>query len=296
MASSAAAPDQPFHVRSISLPSRPHPVAVKIKEELQNLKAAATSSLSTTDICNGLRDVGNLYDSVEELLHLPSLQQTVFGSAQKRRLEDELEVSVMLLDLVDNMKDSLVAMNEHVRDLRLALRRRGNKNLQEKEHQHFRARKGIQRNVNKCCKALKQMDERCGVLVPLEKDTDLSLVVRALVESGDVTLSVLDSVLQLLSLQWKKPKVGRWSFLLKGIRRSKVACEDAQQKKAKDLSLCFSYRCIVNKDVDGERILQAQGELNAAEATIVALKHELGSLMRRLIQCRVSFLNLLSLS
>ncbi|RWW30715.1 hypothetical protein BHE74_00007817 [Ensete ventricosum] len=291
--SAAATPDQPFHARSISLPSRTHPVALRVEDELHKLKTAAPSMWwSTEKMCSGLRGVGDLYNSVGDLLRLPSLEQrAVFSSAQKKRLEEELEISVVLLDLVDNMKDVLVAMKDHVQDLRLALRRRGNKITLGKERRHALIGKELQKSVNRCCKASKQMDERCGSFETLDRDSDLSMVIRVLIESRDITLSVLRSVLHLLSTPWQSQKGRRWSIISKAMQKRKVACDGTHE-----LSFDSSLRCILNKDVDDDRILQAQEQLMAAEDTIEALETGLQSLLRRLIQCRVSFLNILSLN
>lgn len=292
MAGSAATSDQPFHARSISLTSRTHPIALRVEEELHKLKTAATSTWSSAEkVCSGLRGVGDLYSSVGDLLRLPSLERAVFSSAQKKRLEEELEISVVLLDLVDNMKDVLVAMKDHVQDLSLTLRRRGNKITQGKERRHALTGKELQKSVNRCCKASKHMDERCGSFETLDRDSDLSMVIRVLIESRDITLSVLRSVLHLLSTPWQKQKGRTWSIISKAMQKRKVACENTHE-----LSFDSSLQCILNKDVDDERILQAQEQLMAAEDTIEVVETELQSLLRRLIQCRVSFLNILSLN
>ncbi|CAL9092830.1 hypothetical protein MUK42_21601 [Musa troglodytarum] len=292
MAGSAATSDQPFRARSVSLPSRTHPIAVRVEEELRKLKTAATSMWSSTEkVCGGLRGVGDLYNSVGDLLRLPSLERAVFSSAQKKRLEEELEISVVLLDLVDNMKGVLVAMKDHVQDLSLTLRRRGNKITQGKERRRSLSGKELQKSVNRCCKASKQMDERCGSFETLDRDSDLSMVMRVLIESRDITLSVLRSVLHLLSTPWQRQKGRRWSIISKAMQKRKVACENTHE-----LSFDSSLRCILNKDVDDGRILHAQEQLMAAEDTIEALETELQSLLRRLIQCRVAFLNILSLN
>lgn len=258
---------QTFHVRSVSLQSRSsHPVATKVEEELQRLKTTATSMSSSTEICDGLRGLGELYTCVGDLLHLPSLQQTVFCSKQRKRLEEELEASLLLLDLVDNMKELVATAKERVQGLRSDLRRRsGTSPLMLGD-----VRKEMQKNVNKCYKLLRKMDEKCRSLVSLEVDCGV------LMESRDVTISVLRSALGLLAMACQKPKWTRWLLTLK----------PTQTQRAPELgeSLFYSSSQLVQEQMD------------AAEATMEAVETELQRLLRRLIQWRVCFLNILSLN
>jgi len=118
--------DQPSHIRSISMPSRPQPFALRVEEELQQLRrcVASVSSATPEMMCNGLRELSNLYNSIEEVLHFPSNQQALCHTHQKKRMEKELDQSIKLLDLCTILREELVAMNEHAQDLGLALRRK----------------------------------------------------------------------------------------------------------------------------------------------------------------------------
>ena len=61
-----------YHVRSNSLPSRPHPVIPEFDEQLCRLRAfEATSSSASTSISNKLNGLQDLLDCVDRLLLLP---------------------------------------------------------------------------------------------------------------------------------------------------------------------------------------------------------------------------------
>nr|CAD1835208.1 unnamed protein product [Ananas comosus var. bracteatus] len=116
--------DQSFHVRSISLPLRTRPILVEVEEALQRTSHLVLQASSTT--LDGFR-LGHLHDCVEELLRLPSLRQALLRPDQNKWLEEELEVSIVLLDLCGAVKDALVSTKERVQDLQSALRRRGDR-------------------------------------------------------------------------------------------------------------------------------------------------------------------------
>ncbi|XP_074558393.1 uncharacterized protein LOC141814350 [Curcuma longa] len=266
-AAAAVMEQQTFHVRSVSLQSRSRqPVAIKVEEELQRLKTAATSMSSSTEICDGLRGLGDLYACVGDLLHLPSLQQTVFCSKQRKRLEEELEASLLLLDLVDNMRELVATAKGRVQGLQSDLRRRS----ATSPVMLGSVRKEMQKNVNKCYKLLRKMDEKGRSSVSLEVDCGV------LIESRDATICVLRSALGLLAMACQKPKWTRWLWTLK----------PTQTQRASELgeSLFYSSSQLVQEQMD------------AAEATMEAVETELQRLLRRLIQWRVCFLNFLSLN
>ncbi|KAF2283741.1 hypothetical protein GH714_014732 [Hevea brasiliensis] len=68
------------HLRSISLPSRSHPLVVATEEQFYKLKASQSSSMSYK--LNGLK---NLFECIDGLLQLPQAQQTLFHERQSQR-------------------------------------------------------------------------------------------------------------------------------------------------------------------------------------------------------------------
>ena len=214
MAGSAVLPDQCCHLRSISMPSRSHPLALQVEEELHKLRTfVASSSLTGQMICNGLRGLGNLYNCIKELLHLPHNQQVLTQLPHKKWVEELLDGSLKLLDLCDTLRDKLVTMKEHIQDLQLALRRRGDAAIQSKVHAYIRAVKKAQKDMNNCLKSLKQMDNRCVSSSALSKDSDLSMMMQVLTEAKEITMSLLQTVLSNLFMARSKPKSSRWSFV-----------------------------------------------------------------------------------
>jgi len=275
------------HIRSISVPSTSYPATLKVEEELYSLKARLASSSRTAQmICNGLSCVTDLYELVEELLRLPSNQHSLQPS-QKKWVEEQLDESLKMLDLIAAVKDCLVAMKEHVQDLRSTIRRKGNAPTV--------SNKKAQKLIKDCLRALKRMDGKPLPHSVAIKESDM--VVKVFMEARGSTTSILQSTLSLLLKP--KQKTSRWFTVSKIMSKRRVACEGecdgATDEEGADMWLQPSYACLSDKDVDAERVLKAQNHLESLEIKMENIESGIECLFRRLIQNRVSLLNLLGL-
>ena len=263
MAGPATVLDQPFHVRSTSMPSRPQPLGLRVEEELKQLRTVVASTSSTTPqmMCNRLRELGNLYDCVEEILHLPSNQQVLGHTHQKKWVEKELDQSIKLLDLCAVMRDNLVAIKDCSQDLSLALRRK-DAFTEGKLEAYSRSGKKAKKEIKKCLRLLKHTSKSRSIST-LDKDCDVSMVINMLIEAREITTSLLEAVFFSVKPRGES-KNSRWSFVAKALHQRKVACEDE-----------LEY-------------------INEAEI-LEHLETGLNCLVRRLILNRVSLLNIISL-
>ncbi|KAJ6736491.1 T23E18.15 [Salix viminalis] len=109
------------HVRSISLPSRSHPLNASVEDQLDRLRSSLTTSTSAYHKLTGLKD---LYECVEDFLQLPSTQQTLSNEQQKERGEEVLNGSLLLLDMCSTTRDVFSSMKECLQELESSLRRR----------------------------------------------------------------------------------------------------------------------------------------------------------------------------
>ncbi|XVF15996.1 hypothetical protein REPUB_Repub09cG0204200 [Reevesia pubescens] len=160
-------PDVHHPVRSISLPSRVHPVSVKLKAALNHLKAWKTSSLSTTAVSSGetiqigLVDLAELYNCVREAISSPETQRTLLHYQNGKLVEDALDKSVTFLDTCGKGRDVLLMMKEHVRTLQSALRRRrGDSSVETEVAAYINFRKKVKKEVAKCLGALKKIESK----------------------------------------------------------------------------------------------------------------------------------------
>ncbi|KAH7669151.1 hypothetical protein IHE45_11G059000 [Dioscorea alata] len=274
--------DQSFHARSNSLPTRSHPMIATAEEELNKLKACGM--MPPKMICKSLSSLGAFYGCIEELLQMPSNQQALSHSQEKIWVEEELEASLRLVELCGIIKDTLAVTKEHARELEMVLRRKRSMTNESKQQYHIQSDKKTRKNIKHCVKALKQMDG---------KDSDRSTVSKMFTEAREVTISLLKSVASSLPPSSTK-KSSRWSLVSKALHKKKVTCEEFEDANCRDFSFNSIYECVSCKDVDGLRVVKAQDQLAEIMSSLEGLEIEVESLYRRLIQNRVSLLNLLS--
>ncbi|KAJ1290889.1 hypothetical protein BS78_02G277200 [Paspalum vaginatum] len=185
-----------YHQRSISLPSRP---ASKIEEELQILEACSSSSSMTIETTSdGLRRIEGIYNSIEELMCLPSNQ--VCSVQQMKMMDAEMESSLQLLDLCNSMHEDFAELKSIVQDLQVSLRK-GDDAAAKK---HFK----------KAEKRVTSDKEDCRIM-------------RLLSDAREIT-TLLESTMQLLAKQIATPKSSIvWKALQKKVS---VVCKEEQLK------------------------------------------------------------------
>ncbi|KAJ8461577.1 hypothetical protein OPV22_034503 [Ensete ventricosum] len=276
MAGCPATPNQPYHVRSISMPSRDHPLKLRVEEEMQKLKSlVAHSSLSAQIICEGLRALGGLYECIEELLQLPTSKYS--DVQEKESVEVELDGSVRLLDLLGIMRDCMMTTKEQIRTLEIALRRQGVIVAGSKMYSYIHFDKKAEKGIKSIIKLLKQMDDK--YVSCCSNDKDSWMVTKIFREARAITISLLQSIFNFLSLSKPQSKASRWSLISKALQKRKVGCE-GEQEEIED---------------NGGKIQRAENQLQTLQNSIEDIETGLECLFRRLIKNRVSLLNILSL-
>ncbi|XP_042032296.1 uncharacterized protein LOC121779001 [Salvia splendens] len=159
-------PNQPFHnppkpkksldIRSTSLPCAcSHPIISHLQHhisDLQNSWPAAADSHTSAWLCDGLRRLKSLHDSLDDLLHLPQTRESLRGSAElySNLLEDflrfvdvhgtfqtlllRLEADHSAAQIAVRRKDT-VALATHSRNLSKVAKEIGT--LQQKNYRFF---------------------------------------------------------------------------------------------------------------------------------------------------------------
>lgn len=292
-----------YHVRSISLPSRSHPTTLRVEEELSRLQAWETSSSASTSdsICRALCGLQELYECVDDLLHMASTQQLLSQHQQEKYMDELLDGSLRLLDICGITKDAISQIKEHARALQSALRRRkGDSSIETSIANYTCFRKKMKKDAKKLITSLKQVDSKIGASQMVEQDQHLSAVIRVLSEACSKNMSIFQSLLVFLSVPVSKPKSNKWSLVSKFMHKGVIACEgqkeDINEMDGVDAALntlCKSSTAPI-ECADVEKIQSAQKRLEALEVTIEGLENGLESVFRRLIKTRASLLNIIS--
>ncbi|XP_059642386.1 uncharacterized protein LOC132284312 [Cornus florida] len=301
MAVSSATLGLQYHVRSISLPSRLHPHSIKIEAELNKLKSweasTTTVPLTAETIRIGLVGLAELYTYVEELIHSPQTQQSLFQPQHGVLVEEALEGSASLLDSCGAARDLILLMKEHVQELQSALRRKGgDSSIESNINAYTCFRKIMKKEISKCLRALKQMENRTSSSPLLDADHYLSVVIRILTEVTAITISVLRTFLLFFSASALKTKSGGWSLISK-LMLTRSATSKTSEKifndaESVDLALQSLHGCFRSHDAKVD-VQMARRRLQALDGSIETLEAGLDCLFRCLVQNRVSLLNIL---
>ncbi|KAJ4803974.1 hypothetical protein LUZ62_016540 [Rhynchospora pubera] len=239
------------HTRSFSLPIRSHPFLQNAEEELIRLRACVGSSLTYEIMLDALKAVGHVYESINELLSMSSNLNGLSHMQHRRWVEQELEDSVKLLDMCSTSRDNLDTIRDHVQDLELANRRGDLEALKRKLRDYSLILKKASRDVKMQQYKKNEYPER-----------DSLAVVSLLLETREITISVLQSTFFYLSRQIVSQKSSKWSLVSRLVEKRTIACN---------------------------------GDAASLRVNVEELENEVESLLRRLIQFRVSLLNICSL-
>ncbi|XP_038888982.1 uncharacterized protein LOC120078746 [Benincasa hispida] len=273
-----------LHVRSNSLPSKPHPIVNQVDEHLCRLKSSEATS-STSSLCQRLSSLHDLHDCIDSLLLLPFTQQTLVNESDNKWTDDLLEGSLRVLELCDIAKDALLQTKECVLELESVLRRRRGEDVIASDLQKcLSSRKMIKKAVHKTLKGIKSNYS--------QQSEENSATVNLLKEVEAITFSTVESVLSFIAGQKLPSKLSRWSFVSKLVQTKRVASKDEDAYENEVEMLDAALFAIASHTSD--KSFSLQNLLRKFESSIQDLEEDLESLQRHLIKNRVSLLNILN--
>ncbi|KAG7584088.1 hypothetical protein ISN44_As08g035750 [Arabidopsis suecica] len=258
-----------FHVRSNSFPSRPHPQAAHVDEQLARLRSSEDASTSSSSsICHRLENLQELHESLDKLIRLPVTQQALGQEQNKIAVEHLLDGSLRILDLCNISKDALSQMKEGLMEIQSILRRKRG-DLSGEVKKYLGSRRSLKKSFQKVLKSLKvKQDQECS--------DDKSLAVFG--EAEAVTIALFDSLFCFMS---GSKTCSKWSVVSKLMTKKIVTCEAQGNEFTR-----------VDSEFQSEKTLKME-DVQILESCIQDLEDGLESLSKSLIKYRVSILNIL---
>ncbi|MCL7027392.1 hypothetical protein MKW94_019965 [Papaver nudicaule] len=288
--------ESPHHVRSVSLPSKTNPNISRIDEALRKIKVWESSSVTSKveNACIGLVGLGDLYKCVEDLIRLPLTQQGLVRHQNEKWVEDVLDGFVKLIDVCGTARDIMTQMKENAGELRSVLRRRAEESCkEEKVEAYVSCKKKMNKGLNKCVEDLKKLDKKLvssPVLVQDNHNNHLEVVIKNLREVRASTVSIFQYSLMAFVSEQKPTK---WSLVSKIVQKGPAKSgEEPDVVECVDVALRSLFRRVSSKADEAKNVQLVQKCLEELEDGIEGVEVGLECISRRLIQTRVSLLNI----
>ncbi|XP_057456425.1 uncharacterized protein LOC130747492 [Lotus japonicus] len=280
-----------LHHRSNSFPSTSHPLVSQCEEHLRRLKGSeATTSLSSCSVNEKLNGMQDLHDFIDELLQLPIEQQALAQECNEKKVDDLLEGSLRLLDIISTAQDCLLQSKESMQELQSIIRRRGNEMRFAVEGGKYLAlRKKMKKQMRKALENLKAMKDELKASSS-NKDNSSSPMFGFLKEAEAVTLSSLECVLLFISEAKGLSRNRRWSAI-SNFMLPKIAVCDTQESNTNEFEkLDVSLQSLISHKASSTENFQR--DVENLEMCIQDLEIGVENLSRKLIRNRVSLLNI----
>ncbi|KAK9690639.1 hypothetical protein RND81_09G142600 [Saponaria officinalis] len=268
-----------YHVRSISLPSRPHPVAEQLDEQLSRLRSSQSASSSSTSVSHGLNGLKELYSSVDELL-----QQSVSENQNAKWVDDVLDGSLRLLDMCSVSRDALQQSRERLQDVQSALRRRCSAELSivKEAVEYLNTRRSVKKTIKKCLKNLKPATE--------QKDEAAHAAVDTLKDVQTVTADTFKSLLSYIAGSQKNG----WSVVAKLVSKN-TNKETTSTSEFDEVDATLNSLISQKKSgISSSQIENLMSQTFKLESQIQDLDETLEFLFRHLVKTRANLLNIFS--
>ncbi|XP_074314600.1 uncharacterized protein LOC141649824 [Silene latifolia] len=271
-----------YHARSISLPSRPHPVVEQLDEQLTRLRSSQSTSTSSS-VSHSLDNLTNLYSSVDEFLQLPLNQQILSHTQNATWVDQVLDGSLRLLDICSASRDALQLSRERLQDVQSALRRRcsGELTITSEAIEYLNTRRSVKKALKKCLKNLKSGSE--------QKD-ETHATVNMLKDVQAVTADTLKS---LVSYIVGSQKSG-WSVVSKLINKNNNK-ELATSNEFDDVDATLNALiCQKKSGISSSQIENLTYQISKLESEIQDFDEALECLFRHFVKTRATLLNIFS--
>ncbi|KAL9238466.1 hypothetical protein vseg_012883 [Gypsophila vaccaria] len=266
-----------YHTRSVSLPSRPHPTAEQVAEQLCRLRSSQSASTSSTFVSDGLNGLKDLYSCVDELL-----QQSLSQNQNAKWIDEVLDGSLRLLDICSASRDALQQSRERLQDIQSALRRRcsGDLSITSEAVEYLNTRRSVKKTIKKCLKNLKTETEQKD-----EAHATISLL-------KDVQAMTADTLKSLMSYIGGSQKSG-WSVVTNMI--SKNASKETSNTEFEDVDATLNSVISQKKSgISSSQMESLMSQTFKLESQIQDLDESLECLFRDLVKTRATLLNIFS--
>ncbi|KAJ0232684.1 hypothetical protein HA466_0289170 [Hirschfeldia incana] len=270
-----------YHVRSSSLPARPH------SSDLNHIQLLLKKLPTDNNNNNSLSLLSQLYGSVPHLFNESPSSLLLPHHSFFTHL---LDLSLVHLDLCSKLRDITCRIKDSLRDLRSAFRRRrhgGDSTIRRHVNSFIRSRKAVHKDLAKLLLLLKEADHSYS--------GPAHHLITLLRQVCSQTCISFRTVLLSLSTSVPKPRPSKWALVTKLVIKNVSSQVETRHRNEYQLMDEELQKFCSAKEIKKERIKSLSTSLDKVDIVVEDLEETLGSLYRRMIQARVSLLNIVSL-
>ncbi|KAL1533102.1 hypothetical protein AAHA92_33035 [Salvia divinorum] len=128
----ASKPRKSLHFRSTSLPCRSHPIISHLQDHISELQYSWSVDAHTSAwLCDGLRRLKSVHDSLDDLLHLPQTRDSLRGGGGEysNLIKNLLEYFLRFVDVHGTFQTLLLRLKEEHSAAQITVRRKDSTGL-----------------------------------------------------------------------------------------------------------------------------------------------------------------------
>ncbi|KAL8514952.1 hypothetical protein ACS0TY_013872 [Phlomoides rotata] len=275
-------PQKTLHVRSTSLPCRSHPIISQLRNEISELHSWSAAASSSAWLCDGLRRLKIVHESLDDLLHLPQTRDTLRGGEYSDLIEKLLDDFLRFVDVYGMFQTLVLQLKEEYSAMQIAVRRKDD--LKIVAHS---------KNLNKIAKEIGKLSSnlvsigKLSIFSPAgesyDEEAELVEIVKDVLK---VTVAVSNFLFGGISMSPAFRK--QWCVGLSFGRKTKNVRVEGGIREFREINLEN-----LRKKAD-EEVKMASKKMHETEDCILEIENSGERAFRSLINTRVSLLNVLT--
>ncbi|KAG5018172.1 hypothetical protein HKD37_06G014668 [Glycine soja] len=297
---SAPKPHISHHIRSISLPCRSHPLISEIKDEINGLRAWASTSKSNpqthTTISHGLTLLKDTHETLQRILQLPQTLETL--RSHPLWVEKLLEDFLRFVDAFGMFQTAIMSLKEEHSSAQMVIRKRD----ESKVVAYVKAKKKISKEMEKLVSVLRcvhvtQHQQHSMLQVPsFIVDAELRHVIADVMS---VTVSVSVALFNGIGVSFSSRRI-TWTQMVKlsrnyGGRVNNNKEHEGIEELRNGVELVERLHQNLKKKGD-EEVRLVLKKMRDLEECVCGIESVTEKVFRALINSRVALLNILTLT